>query len=54
MLEPIKPMLMQYAEPEYMCIECGVKFYTYSEEKPTKCKHCGIAFEWEKEDNDND
>lgn len=41
----VKPMLMQYAEPEYMC-DCGYKFYTYSS-KPNCCSYCGAKFNWE-------
>lgn len=40
----IRPMLMQYAEPEYMC-DCGFKFYAY-ESKPEFCSFCGIKFDW--------
>ena len=39
-----KPMLMQMAEPEYMC-ECGYKFYTYLN-KPEYCAYCGRKFDW--------
>ncbi|HGD0580665.1 TPA: hypothetical protein ACH354_002328 [Clostridium perfringens] len=45
-METIKPMLMQFAEPEYMC-ECGYKFYTYKN-KPKRCEYCGRRFDWEK------
>jgi hypothetical protein len=41
---PIKPKLMQFAEPEYMC-ECGYKFYTYTW-KPNYCSCCGKKFNW--------
>lgn len=41
----IKPMLMQFAEPEYMC-KCGYKFYTYNW-KPNYCSYCGKKFNWE-------
>lgn len=41
----VKPTLMQYAEPEYMC-ECGYKFYTY-DWKPNYCSYCGEKFNWE-------
>ena len=48
-----KPMLMQLAEPEYMCPKCGFKFYLVLDEKgyikslPTKCTYCGEKFDWE-------
>ena len=42
-----EPMLMQLAEPEYMCPKCGDKFYVYDvDKKPSKCKNCGLVFEW--------
>lgn len=42
-----EPMLMQLAEPEYMCPKCGDKFYVYDvDKKPSKCKDCGLVFEW--------
>lgn len=43
--EEIKPTLMQYNEPEYMC-KCGYKFYTY-DWKPSYCTCCGKKFNWE-------
>ena len=44
-----KPMLMQLAEPEFMCPKCGFKFYVYDESKrPDKCEHCNLKFEWSK------
>lgn len=46
--EKIKPMLMQFAEPEYMC-KCGYKFYVYSE-KPKHCACCNMEFDWKKFD----
>jgi DNA-directed RNA polymerase subunit RPC12/RpoP len=51
-MKKVKPMLMQLAEPEYMCPECGFKFYlTLSKEKilnyfPTHCGYCGKEFKW--------
>lgn len=48
MKNKIKPMLMQLAEPEYMCPKCGNKFYVYDkEERPNKCKYCNISFKWD-------
>ena len=42
-----RPMLMQLAEPEYMCPKCGYKFYVYDEDKrPSKCEDCGLVFDW--------
>ena len=42
-----EPMLMQLAEPEYMCPKCGHKFYIYDRNKrPNKCEHCNLIFEW--------
>ena len=49
MEKKVKPMLMQLAEPEYMCPKCGHKFYVYNKEKrPNGCKHCNAPFEWNK------
>lgn len=45
----IRPMLMQFNEPEYMCTECGYKFYVYSSLKPASCFYCGSKFDWSKE-----
>lgn len=43
-----EPMLMQLAEPEYMCPKCGDKFYVYNENKrPNKCKNCDLTFKWD-------
>lgn len=42
----VRPMIMQLAEPEYMCPVCGVKFYSYSGERPEKCSHCNTEFDW--------
>ena len=43
-----EPMLMQLAEPEYMCPKCGYKFYVYDEDKrPDKCESCDLTFEWD-------
>ena len=43
----IKPMLMQLAEPEYMCTECGVKFFLKDKNNPPKnCSYCNIKFNW--------
>lgn len=44
----IRPMLMQINEPEYMCTECGYKFYVYGY-KPISCAYCGSKFDWSKE-----
>ena len=41
----IKPLRMQYAEPEFMC-ECGCKFYVY-ENEPEQCEYCNEKFDWE-------
>jgi hypothetical protein len=42
-----KPMLMQLAEPEFMCPKCGDKFYLYdTNETPSKCCYCGLVFDW--------
>lgn len=41
----VKPMLMQFAEPEYMC-ECGYKVYPDTW-KPNYCAYCGAKFNWE-------
>jgi transcription elongation factor Elf1 len=51
-MDKVKPMLMQLAEPEYMCPECGFKFYlTLNEDKainhfPTHCGFCDKEFNW--------
>ena len=50
-LDTIKPpMLMQYAEPEFMCKNCGAKFFTWekSAQPLDKCQFCGQNFglEW--------
>ncbi len=42
----VKPELMQYAEPEYMC-KCGYKFFAYPKDwKPNYCAFCGEKFDW--------
>lgn len=47
--ENIKPMLMQFAEPEYMCPKCGYKFYVYNkDQRPNECMCCNSSFEWNK------
>lgn len=47
MEETAKPMLMQYAEPEYMCPKCGYKFYVHDREKrPNECGYCAVVFDW--------
>lgn len=46
--KPVRPMLMQFNEPEYMCSECGYKFYVYTLE-PICCAYCGRKFDWSKE-----
>lgn len=44
----VKPMIMQLAEPEYMCPECGVKFYAWhKDERPAECEYCKVQFDWE-------
>lgn len=43
---PVKPVIMQLAEPEYMCPECGNKFYVYGE-KRKYCSECGRKYIWE-------
>ena len=35
---------MQLAEPEYMCTECGYKFYGV--EAIEECPICGAKFDW--------
>jgi DNA-directed RNA polymerase subunit RPC12/RpoP len=51
-MDKLKPMLMQLAEPEYMCPECGFKFYlTLNEDGiinyfPTHCGYCNKEFVW--------
>lgn len=54
----VKPMLMQLAEPEYMCPECGNKFYlNISEDRvvinpfPTHCNCCNKEFDWTNNNN---
>ena len=43
---PKKPMLMQMAEPEYMC-ECGTKYYYWGDKIPTDyCGKCGQKLDW--------
>ena len=51
--DKVKPMLMQLAEPEYMCPECGFKFYLLLNEDgtdiksfPKHCGYCGEEFNW--------
>jgi predicted Zn-ribbon and HTH transcriptional regulator len=51
----VKPMLMQLAEPEYMCPKCGFKFYLeirndkiVLDNKPNACSNCGCTFDWNK------
>ena len=49
MEEKTNPMLMQLAEPEYMCPKCGCKFYVYDKNKrPNECSHCRVSFKWNK------
>lgn len=49
----LEPMLMQLAEPEYMCPKCGYKFYVYNETKrPNKCEHCNLIFKWENKEEE--
>ena len=51
-MDTVKPMVMQLAEPEYMCPECGFKFYLILNEDgiiksyPKHCGFCGEEFEW--------
>lgn len=51
-MDKVKPMLMQLAEPEYMCPECGFKFYlTLSKDRiinsfPSHCGYCDKEFSW--------
>lgn len=51
-MNKVKPMLMQLAEPEYMCPECGFKFYLIlSDERiinyfPSHCSYCNKEFSW--------
>lgn len=40
----VKPMLMQLAEPEFMCPECGFKFYGIK--RFEECPHCNANFIW--------
>jgi DNA replicative helicase MCM subunit Mcm2 (Cdc46/Mcm family) len=47
----VKPMLMQFAEPEFMCPECGNKFYVYTDDTPKECKGCGAEFIWTNKSN---
>lgn len=45
----VVPMLMQLAQPEYMCTNCGDKFYIDTEYKgvyPVECRHCHVLFNW--------
>ena len=43
----IKPMLMQLAEPEYMCTKCGAKFFVKDKNNPPEhCEYCKINFNW--------
>lgn len=48
-----RPILMQLAEPEYMCPKCGFKFYLVLNEDgtiktyPTHCTYCGEKFDWD-------
>lgn len=50
----VRPMLMQLAEPEYMCPKCGNKFYLETRDdvlvldnRPEECKHCKAVFKWD-------
>lgn len=44
--EKLQPVIMQLAEPEFMCEKCGYKFYVYEwDKRPTKCE-CGVLFDW--------
>lgn len=46
MKEKIQPIIMQLAEPEFMCEKCGCKFYVYEwDNRPMKCE-CGVLFNW--------
>ena len=51
-MDKVKPMLMQLAEPEYMCPECGFKFYLLLNEDgniksfPKHCGYCDKEFVW--------
>lgn len=40
------PVRMQFREPEYMCPECGNKFYTYKQ-NPVACSYCKSIFSWD-------
>ena len=42
-MKSIKPMLVQLAEPEYMCTDCGYKFFGVKAIE--KCPICGINFD---------
>lgn len=45
-----KPVVMQLAEPEYMCPNCGTKFYFWHiSERPDRCLNCDAEFDWYKE-----
>ncbi len=44
---PKKPMLMQLAEPEYMC-ECGMKYWRKGGVE--YCIRCGQVIDWSVED----
>ena len=37
---------MQLAELEYMCTECGYKFYINKNRKPKECLYCKVTFDW--------
>lgn len=45
-MEKINPMKMQAAEPEYMCTECGFKFYAHQSNRPDQCPYCKATFKW--------
>jgi len=44
---PTKPMMMQLAEPEYMC-SCGHKMYASYDKRmnPEHCSICGQKLDW--------
>ncbi len=44
---PKNPMMMQLAEPEYMCV-CGNKMYASHDKRmnPNHCSVCGQKLDW--------
>ena len=42
---PKKTLLMQFAEPEYMCPTCGIKYYRKYE--VNHCDDCGQKLDWD-------